>query len=210
MPRVLYCVEDSLSRAILQRLFKVYCEENVNLVEMVAESSGVGKMRAQKNFKNFFEVSNREPVFVLMDLDRSECPPTLRKQWISNIWRRKDLPQKMFFCIAEVEVESWLLSDPKNFSRFFEISERKISPYVKNHSKENLLQLIKSAKKKSVKSMLHEKGSNSKTGPFYNEILINFVEKKWSPHNAISNSPSLAYTVKKIRTIETLLHKVNL
>lgn len=131
MARVFYCAEDSLSRSILQRLFKEYCGKDLTLTEMVKGSYGLGKMKVERNFKKFFAAAAIDPVIALIDLDKSECPPSLRRQWIRDIWKKDDLPQNMFFCIAEVEAESWLFADSANLSNFIGISEKKISHTLK-------------------------------------------------------------------------------
>lgn len=51
-------------------------------------------------------------MFVLIDLDEFECPPSLRCHLVSRIWKR-ELPQKMFFCVADVRWNPgcWLIGE---------------------------------------------------------------------------------------------------
>lgn len=111
MSMALFCVEDAVSRSVIKRLFREYCGAAASLKEMLEKrSGGIGKMRAEKNFKKFFGSAKRDVIVVLLDSDNHECPPSLRGHWIDNIWRQ-NFPEKMIFCMAEVEVESWLLAD---------------------------------------------------------------------------------------------------
>lgn len=187
----------------MERLFTEYYGDAVSLSELCRKDGGMGKMRIERNFKKFFQIAARDPVFVLIDLDDCKCPPSLRRHWIHNVWKR-DLPQKMFFCIADVEAESWLLADKKNFSGFIGIEEKDISTSSKTHKKDHLLNLIAKSKKKRRKRMFlktkTETGrSEIRVGDSYNSELDKFVKGYWDPAEASKNSHSLRYLIKKIK-----------
>lgn len=203
MTTVYYCVEDALSRSILARLFSKRLSTDVHTQEMIRKTPGKSKLEAAANFKKLFESATRNPVVIFRDLDQHECPPSLRSYLISSIWK-KELPEKTFLCIADVEAESWVLADRKNFSAFLGINERKISSNSKTHTKQYLLNLVKTSKNRNLNTMLPETPSD-KLGPTYNSDLIRFVEEIWNPEEAAKNSDSLSYTIQKIDKIRQLL-----
>lgn len=210
MSFVFYCVEDELSKVIVERLLREYCGEDTPFKELRRKTGGVGKMISGKAFENFFQIAGRDPMLVLIDLDDNECPPSLRDHWIKNVWK-KDLPEKMFFCIAEVEIESWLLADRKNFSKFAQIQESKIPWDVKNHKKENAMDLLSKSKKADIKRILPKRGgkngNGNKNGAICNYIFKNFVEENWDSMAASKNSPSLKYLINKIEEIRKIRMK---
>lgn len=199
MPLVIYCVEDPLSRSILERLFEEYCSRNIISKEILEKEGGIGKIEKKENFQKLFECARRDPVLILIDLDNCKCPPTCRRYWIQKIWKKEKLPEKMFLCIAEVEAESWVLADRENFSEFVGIKKREIPRDVENHRKEDLLDLIKKSKKPDIKRILPQ--SNERVGSFYNPVLGEFIKEKWDPNLASKNSPSLEYLIKKLKKI---------
>lgn len=208
MTPVFYCVEDRLSRLIMERLLSEYCGEGFLFQELLRRGSGgVGKMRVKSNFEKFFQIANRDPVIILIDLDDSKCPPSLKEYWIRSVWKR-EIPEKMAFCIAEVEAESWILADRKNLSEFIWVQEREISSDVQKHTKEYLLDLIKKSKNKNVKQMTAEKeyrirkNAKDATGFSYINEFSKFIQRKWDPEEASKNSPSLKYLIEKLKEIK--------
>lgn len=204
MATIFYCVEDVLSKAVVERLLRKYHGTNDSLTEILKRHSGKSKMESKSGFTAFCKAARRNPLLVLMDLDRSECPPSLRAHLTSNAWGKAP-PPNMFFCVAETEIESWLIADRKGISTFIGISEQKISNDIKKHSKEYLLNLIKNSKNKDLKSTLIGKKHEKKAGNLYTLNLVKFVEQQWNPEEASKNSPSLNYIINKIKSIKYII-----
>lgn len=103
------------------------------------------------------------------------------------------------------------MADRKNFSEFIGIQENHISRDIKNHKKEHLLDLIKKSKKSNLKNRVFPKtlqrnrdDKYAKDGEWYNFELRMFVEEKWDPNEALENSPSLEYLIRKIKKIKEM------
>ncbi len=132
--------------------------------------------------------------FILTDLDRAECAVTLIRDWFSIPTDTPiKLPKECIFRIAVREVEAWLLADLASWSRYIGIPSSNFSetPDDLDDPKQHLLNVVRRKGTKNIhRDMLPV--DNAHIGPRYNEVLCNFVEKKWLPDRAAANSPSLA------------------
>jgi hypothetical protein len=86
-----FCVEDRLSGAVMARLIRDLMDD-VHLVELQPKQGGFGSIR--KQFGNYCTLANHHCVFILTDLDRAECPPSLRNDWMANAKLAEPLPIK--------------------------------------------------------------------------------------------------------------------
>lgn len=105
--------EDDLSEAVMIRILNEFPEK----YEIFQSYSGNGFGYLKTNIKGFNQASIVNPHFMLTDLDNYECPVALRKDWISF-----DINSNFLFSIAVREVESWLLADRENLSRYFNVA----------------------------------------------------------------------------------------
>jgi hypothetical protein len=100
-----------------------------------------------------------------------------------------------FVCrFAVREVESWLLADSENLSRFLSVNATRIpiEPDVLLDPKRSMLNVARSSRKRQIREdMLPNVGSLSEVGPAYNLLLTDFVENYWDIHAASLASPSL-------------------
>jgi len=139
--------------------------------------------------------------FIMTDLDKTDCPPTLIRDWFS-IPREQPitLPPQVVFRVPVREVESWLLADHNAFARFMKIPKANFAnrPDALPDPKEHLRDVIqRKGRKKWQKEMLPQSPTAS-IGPLYNEKLCKFIREKWDPARAANNSPSLDRAIKAL------------
>ncbi|MCP4714049.1 MAG: hypothetical protein GY868_02945 [Deltaproteobacteria bacterium] len=131
--------------------------------------------------------------FVLTDLDSEECAATLIRNWFAiPKGQFINLPIEVSFRVAVCEVESWIMADRDAFAQFLGIAKVNfpLTPDDLLDPKQHLFNILRrKGLKKWHKEML-PKGS-SHIGPLYNEILCEFIVRKWSPMRAAKLSPSL-------------------
>jgi hypothetical protein len=137
---------------------------------------------------------------VVTDLDSTECPPILIKEWLPV--KKHD---NLLFRIAVRSIESWLIADPYAISAFLGISESLVpsKPDELENPKKQLIELTSRCRKRELReAIIPAKGSTAKIGPDYNGKLINFVKDWWDLKKAIKNSPSCCKTFKAIETLK--------
>lgn len=200
---IFYCVEDALSRSVAERLINMYCPQDIVTSELGGVFGGYGSIR--KNFAKYYNLSQRSYVLIITDLDRAQCPPTLRADWISSSRVTEPLPERMLFCIAQTEIESWLMADTYGISQLLHISPARICNNVELEiidSKEYLVNLARSSTSSKIRSgLLPARNSQASTGLNYNHILIDFVKSRWDPEAASANSVSLRRAINKLSQV---------
>jgi hypothetical protein len=186
-------VEDVLSEVLLKKIIE---NSPGNLkVNRCFRKGGSGYIK--KNLQGFNHGAGINPFIVLVDLDKIECPPSLIKKWITF-----EVNDGFIFRVAVREIESWIMADKVSFADYISVSSDKIPHDIETieDPKEFLLNLLKGSKKKDLKDdMLPRKGSTSKLGPLYNDILIDFISNHWELKRAVKNSRSLEKLVKSLK-----------
>ena len=204
MIKVNLAVEDRLSETVL----KVLIEQTRNDIEVLKVWPDLNRLHASSGFgylktklKAFNEASKYTPFWVLTDLDRKNCAPSLIHEWFKDIRKHPNL----LFRVAITEVESWVMADRKAFAAFLGITQDLIPTNTdKNDSKNVLFQLARKSKKNEIKKGLLPTDKSASTGPAYNLLLTEFVRQKWDVSRALLHSDSLkrAYlSVKKYRLL---------
>lgn len=200
---IFYCVEDELSRAVAERLILDCCPADACMKELGRTYGGFGHIK--NNLRKYQDLAMTSPVLVLTDLDNAECAPSLRANWLAAANIREPLPDKMLFCIARTEIESWLLADRDGIARFLSISPAKIANDVENtvtDTKEYLVNLAKGSKSRDIrKDLTPESKSDAPTGLSYNYRLCQFVRDSWDHKAAANNSITLNRTIKKLSAL---------
>lgn len=197
-----YCGEDIVSRTVAERLIADFTNLSGN--QLGGVQGGWTSIKA--NFKKYCDLSRHSPVLVTIDLDRNACPPSLRRRWLSDAKVVEPLPEFMLFCIAQREIESWLLADHDGIAEFLGIGSRMIDRDIENDvldPKEYLVRLVQRSSRRTVKiDMLPAAGSLSKTGLGYNDRLSEFAKTSWQPLVAAANSRSLDRAIKKLQSLD--------
>lgn len=137
---IFYCIEDELSRAVAERLIQECCPVGTRMQELGKVYGGFGYIKS--SLQKFHALAQRSPVLIITDLDRALCAPSLRKSWLHSANISEPLPENMLFCIAQTEIESWLLADTNGIAAFLKVSPAKLTPNIEKSvldSKESIL-----------------------------------------------------------------------
>ncbi|MGP8251373.1 MAG: hypothetical protein ACLQHF_05015 [Terracidiphilus sp.] len=187
-------VEDELSEAVLRKLLGSLA---IYSLGFAYRRGGYGYLR--KTILGWNRAAKGIPFLVLTDLDNKySCPAELVADWLS-VPRHPNL----LFRVAVREVESWLLADVDNISRFFRLPAREFPRDcdLLTDPKRELVELGRKSKSKLIRdSIVPRRGSTAKQGPAYNSCLTEFVRDRWNFETASANSPSLARTIERLRT----------
>ncbi len=185
-------VEDQLSEAVLKKILHIakdrflvtgcYCLR--------------GNIYLKRNIIGFNNAAKGSPFLVLTDLDTSECPPALIKEWLPY-----PKHHNLLFRIAVKEVEAWLLADWSGFARYLSIAREGVSLNVESikDPKRKLIELAQKSRNRRLReAIVPSSKSDARQGPDYNGVLINFVNEFWNVEAAMSNSISLKKAVKSV------------
>ena len=186
---VTLAVEDALSEAVLRALLRQ--SRNSYEVGPCYRRQGFGYLK--KMIGGFNNAAKGTPFCVLTDLDKTECPPTLISEWLSQ-----PRHPNLLLRVAVRAVESWILAHHKAFSKLLGISPEMIPIDVDGIAdpKRFLIDLARKSPNSGLRSDLAgPRGSLRKQGPDYNGRLILFVREQWRPDVGRSRSPSLSRTM---------------
>ena len=192
MQAVALATEDALSEAVGQRL--IAAVGGGLTVTQTLRKRGSGYLKS--SMRKFCELARRMPVLLITDLDSEECPSTLIENWA----RRDAIPDQLSFGVAVRQVESWLLGDAEGLARFLSISARRLprDPDSLPNAKHVLLRLAQGAPRAIRDELVAEPGAIAAQGLGYNEVLSEFVRKKWNPAAAATRSDSLARARRRL------------
>lgn len=179
-------VEGDIDQAVIQRLMQY---AGAVLGPVYGKN---GKQTLRKNIKGYNSAAKYSPWVILVDLNHeADCAPILKQQWVHNP------SQFLCFRVAVREIESWLLADRKNLSRFLRLSERRIpgNPEAVENPKEVMVNLARKSRLRAIREdMVPRPGSGRIVGPAYTSRLIEFVtgqRDSWRPEIASRASDSL-------------------
>lgn len=184
-------VEDVLQQSTLQRVIRDY--KPIWEYHTILGLKGNGYIK--KNLKSFNTLAESLPTIIITDLDNIDCPVELTAAWFNFKKSRK-----LIFRIAVREIESWLLADRHNFSRFIGVPINKIPENIEDieNPKGFLNDLAKKSRKKEIRENLVAKGT-AKIGPGYNSLLEVFIFSHWNPERARISSKSLNKAIIRIQ-----------
>jgi hypothetical protein len=178
-------VEDALSESVIYKLLN-YCGRNY-YVGNIYSRGGYGYLKS--NVTAFNHAARVNPYLLLTDLDQTECAPILIREWLPHPTNRN-----LIFRVAVKEVESWLIADRENLSRFLGVTRNRfpLLPDDISNPKGLIINTTRrSRKRKLLQDIVPPAGSTRKQGPNYNGRLIEFVESYWEPDTARTRSNSL-------------------
>lgn len=185
-------VEDQLSEAVLKKILRF--AKDRYLVSTCYNRGGYGYLK--KNIAGFNNAAKGIPFIVLTDLDNSECPPALIREWLPY-----PKHPNLLFRIAVREVEAWLLADWNGFARYLGIVKKHIHFDIESikNPKHLLIELAQKSRKRRLReAIVPGPKSDAKQGPDYNGALITFVNEFWDIKVAMGKSLSLKKTVKAV------------
>jgi hypothetical protein len=186
-------VEDDLSEMVIKRLLS-----HSGRPFVVGACYGRrGKDYLKKTINGWNNAAKGIPYFVLSDLDRCECAPSIKKRWLSQHQNNN-----LIFRIAVREVESWLLANKTAFASFLAVRQSLIpdNPDEIDCPKKKVIEIASKSKKRELReAIVPAPGSTAKKGPDYNAKLIFFVYHFWDIKEAQKKSPSLQRAVDNIQ-----------
>jgi len=191
MMKVALAIEDDLSKAIgLRLLAELPIPVTPNLI---LHKGGFGYLKSRMD--SWRELSQRQIVLILTDLDRVACPLELRADWLGKTPRHANLLLR----IAVREVESWVLADHVAVRKL--IGNKGTLPPLPDDlpdPKQHLLKLAKLAPRRIREDLVKESGTVASQGIGYNACLTAWVQSVWSPERASERSPSLERTRRRL------------
>ena len=186
--------EDALSEAVGKKMIEA---EIGNIVVQPLRRNGSGYLRSK--MRDFAEISERNVVFLLTDLDNVNCAPQMKKDWFQAIVQ----PDTFLFRIAVRETESWLMADRAHFSDFLGVTQNLLprDPETLADPKAALVNIARKSKREIRSDLVPGRGVRAKQGIGYNEVLCDFVERIWDCRRASHNSDSLRRACQRLAEI---------
>lgn len=184
--------EDDLSEAVMSQILKQFPDKYK--IFQTYPGNGFGYLKT--NIKGFNQACVVNPHFMLTDLDKYDCPVALISDWVNF-----EVHDNFIFRIAVREVESWVLADRENLSKYFRVSIANFphNPDAETDPKNTLIKLAGRSKKRNIREEIVPINQNAGIGPNYNGCLSMFVFKNWDIEKAMRNSESLRRTFEKLR-----------
>jgi hypothetical protein len=182
---IILAVEDPLSETVLRTILRQ--SGRPYDIQFCIGQRGFGYLRM--NIRKLNQAAKTTPILVLTDLDRTECAPVLRREWL-NVPPHRNL----LFRVAVREVESWIMAHRKAFAAFLGIKTDLIptNPDELDDPKRTLLELAAKSRKRELReAIIPMPKSTAKVGPDYNSRLGEFVMMNWDAREATKNSLSL-------------------
>lgn len=147
-----------------------------------------GKQKLHQRLPAYNRAAKMEPWLVLVDLDRDECAPRLRQEWLA------DQSPNLCLRIAVRAMEAWLLADREAFADFFGVSPARIPahPDEVQDPKRLVVDLARRSRRRAIREdLVPREGSGRAVGPAYTSWLIEFADRVWRPREAAGASASL-------------------
>ena len=185
MTHIVLATEDELSETLGEKLIN---EANNKLnVAIKLRKGGFGYLKSKLG--TLCELSKRQPVVLLTDLDKMDCPKKLLDNWFLGLKQ----PDGFIFRVVVREIESWVMADYIAFSKFFGISSAKLpfNPDSLPDPKAALLKIVEGSRREIREAMIAKKGAIAIQGLGYNTLLCEFIRMEWSSTRALERSESL-------------------
>ncbi|HET7794032.1 MAG TPA: hypothetical protein VFL64_11670 [Rhizobacter sp.] len=191
--------EDALSESLGQRLL---AELTPKLPEpMLLRKGGFGYLRS--GMPKWRQLSQRQAVVILADLDDTTCPAVLRADWLGGL----PCPENLLLRVAVREAESWLLADHEAMRQLMGAKGAlPRNPDALPDPKKFVLDLAQKAPRDVRLDMVRASGAMSGQGIGYNARLTALVATTWSPERAAERSPSLGRARIRLRQMVDRLH----
>jgi hypothetical protein len=193
---IILAVEDPLSEVVLRTILRQ--SKRPYQVRSCICRGGFGHLR--KNIESFNRAARSMPIFVLTDLDRTECAPDVLREWLHAPPHRN-----LLFRVAVREVESWVMAHRTAFSALLGIRTDLIPSDTDSLAdpKKTLLDLCAKSRKRYLReAIVPAPKSTAKVGPDYNGRLGEFVMMNWDVREAAKNSLSLMKAFRAITSFD--------
>jgi hypothetical protein len=188
--QISFVYEDILEKDVIDKIIKTFFSSKY-IISNYTCGRGFGWIK--KNINVYNKASARMTYLVVVDLDNASCPIKIIQEWLDD-----EKGENLLFRIAVREIESWIVADVQNFSKFLHIREKKLRKDVDEipDPKKYIFDLVKESNIRQL-SGICPKGT-ARIGDDYNEKLTKFVKSSWNPEFAMDNSSSLKRTIKSL------------
>lgn len=191
MTWVSIATEDEPSEAVAERLV----QDAGGSVYLRLRKGGFGYLKS--SLAKFSKIADQQPVLLLTDLDRGDCPLRLIEDW-----RGGGLSPQLYFRVVVREIEAWLLADREGFGEFLGVPSRLIpgEPEALHDPKAKVLELAQRARAGLRAELLPARGAIASQGLGYSARLAEFASNGWDLARATERAPSLARAVQRLRS----------
>lgn len=186
-----FVVEGSIDEAVVLKIFK----ESGVVPGTPYVCDGIDNLC--RRLEGFNNAAKHSPWFVLCDLDRNECAPTLCADLLGDA-----RAEKMQLRVAVRAVEAWLMADRGALARFLGVRQVRIpsEPEQVADPKAAVVKLAQQSSKRAVREgLVPSETGGRRVGPAYSQEIIQYVHAQWSPARASAGAPSLARTLELCR-----------
>lgn len=196
-PFITVAVEGITDEAVADRILRTVGAEPARIYV----THGREKLKSRIHAYN--EAARHVPWLILVDLNHAEaCAPQLKSLWLPH--------PAPFLCfqVAVRSVESWLLADAVNLSRYLAVPVGRIpkDPEALEKPKQVLVSLARQSRRKDIRSdMVPEEGSGRDEGPAYASRLIEFIHQHWNVGQAATRSDSLRRALRCLQRLKERL-----
>ncbi|MYF36057.1 MAG: hypothetical protein F4226_04490 [Synechococcus sp. SB0678_bin_12] len=189
-------VEGIIDDAVVRKLF---AETGIQCGTIYVQN-GVGNLL--KKLPSYNQSAKRLSWFVVCDLDRKPCAPSLHHDMIRAFPDGQS--PGLHVCIAVRAVEAWFMADRGALARYLSIPQGKIParPEEVDDPKQTIVNLAHQSRSSVVKdAVVPSERSGRPVGPGYTATMIEFVQDKWRPVRASQAAPSLARALARCRVL---------
>ena len=193
MTTVLGAVEGPGDEAVLRKLV------DWSGATLGAVHGMTGKDHLLKHLPGYNNAARYASWVVLVDLDQDDvCAAGISRRWLPNP------APLMCFRVVVRAVESWLLADRANLTRFLGVSATLLPPDSDpvTHPKRALVDLARRSRLRAIREdMPPRPGSGRQVGPLYTARVIEFATDHWDPDRAADTSDSLRRCMSRLRAL---------
>lgn len=195
MTPVTLATEDALSEAIAEKLV-AELDGKMQIAQKLGRT-GFGYLRSR--IGSFCEMAKFQKVIVITDLDRQQCSEALVREWLGQRTR----PPQMLLRVAVRTIESWVLADHEAMRSLLQKAKLPLpaAPDALIDPKATLIDLARRGPREVREGVVPERGSMSRQGLGYNQILVPHVLERWDAVRASERSNSLDRARKRIREL---------
>lgn len=190
MIQINFVYEDILEKDVIDKIISTFFSKKYVITSYTC-GRGFGYIKNNINFYN--KSSARTTYLVVIDLDNEPCPIKIIQDWLDDA-----KGENLLFRVAIREIESWIVADVQNFSKFLHLREKKLRKDVDEIAdpKNYIFNLINNSKIRQLSGICPR--GTARIGDDYNEKLSKFVKSSWNPQLAMVNSSSLKKTIKML------------
>ena len=189
-------VEGDIDEAVIK---KIFAETGIQCGTIYVQN-GINNLL--KKLPNYNQSAQFCSWFVLCDLDRKPCGPSLRHEIIQTFPGGQS--PGLHICIAIRAVEAWFMADRGSLARHLSIPKAKIpaNPEQVDDPKRAIVDLARQSRSSAVQDdVVPSERSGRSVGTGYTAAMIEFVQDKWCPVRASQTAPSLARALARCRAL---------